>query len=124
SGRMKRYTVTIKASPPKLSEIYNALSNLEPSENVSVGYLAYTCHLFGDCIQISLQAPDSARIQKYVDEVIGKIPGVLRTTLCEIEKTQPFISYEEWQKYTAQNAVFLDWNEKHMVAQFSASGGK
>ena len=117
---MKRYTVTLKVYSPKLSEIYKALANLPPSEDVSIGYLAYTCHLFGDCIQISLQAPDDISIRKYVDEVIGKIPGVLRTTTCEIEKTNPFVSYEEWQKYISRNAVMVDWDEQHMVAQFSA----
>ncbi|MBI5779032.1 MAG: hypothetical protein HZA49_06210 [Planctomycetes bacterium] len=116
--QMKRYTVTIKAFSPKLSEIYGVLVNLPPADNVSLGYLAYTCHLFGDCIQISLQAPDDTGMQKYVDEVVGKIPGVLRTTLCEIERTHPFVSYEEWQKYISKNSVLVDWDEQHMVAQF------
>jgi hypothetical protein len=118
AGQMKRYTVTIKAYSPRLNEIYSALVNLTPLNDVSIGYLAYTCHLFGDCIQLSLQAPDGARIQKYVDDVISKIPGVLRTTLCEIERTYPFVSYEEWQKYISRNAVMVDWDEQHMVAQF------
>jgi len=118
AAAMKRYTVTIKAFSPKLSEIYGALANQPPSGNVSIGYLAYTCHLFGDCIQISLQAPDSAGIQKYIDEVISKIPGVLRTTVCEIEKTHPFVSYEEWQKYISKNSMLVDWDEHHMVTQF------
>ncbi|MBI5779021.1 MAG: hypothetical protein HZA49_06155 [Planctomycetes bacterium] len=122
AGKMKRYTVTIKAYSPKLGEIYSALANLAPSDDVSVGYLAYTCHLFGDCIQISLQAPDSVRIQKCIDEVISKIPGVLRTTLCEIERTHPFVAYEEWQKYISRNAVLVDWDDRHMVAQFSTYG--
>jgi len=123
AGQMKRYTITLKAYSPKLSEIYGALVNLPPVNDVSIGYLAYTCHLFGDCIQISLQASNGAGIQKYVDEVIGKVPGVLRTTLCEIEKTHPFVSYEEWQKYISANAVLVDWDDKHMMAQFSAPGG-
>ena len=118
AGTMKRYTVTIKAFSPKLNEIYGALANLPPSGDVSIGYLAYTCHLFGDCIQISLQVSDGTGIQKYVDEVISKVPGILRTTLCEIEKTHPFVSYEEWQKYISRNAVMVDWDEQHMVAQF------
>ena len=122
AGQMKRYTVTLKAYSPKLSEIYSALTNLPPVDEVSIGYLAYTCHLFGDCIQVSLQASDGTRIQKYVDSVISKIPGVLRTTLCEIEKTHPFVFYEEWQKYISRNAVLVDWDDRHMVSQFSTYG--
>jgi len=118
AGQMKRYTVTLKAFSPRLNEIYSALANLPPADEVSIGYLAYTCHLFGDCIQISLQAPDDTRMQKYIDEVISKIPGVLRTTLCEIERTHPFVSYGEWQKYISKNSVLVDWDEQHMVAQF------
>jgi len=119
AGQMKRYTVTIKAYSPKLSEIYNALADLPSSDEVSMGYLAYTCHLFGDCIQLSLQAPDETGVQKYVNEVISKVPGVLRTTLCEIEKTHPFVSYEEWQKYISKNVVLVNWDDRHMVSQFS-----
>ena len=154
AAQMKRYTVTLKAYSPKLSEIYNALAKLPPAcavpltadarrqaggtadrpsdaesqrspdyfGEVSIGYLAYTCHLFGDCIQVSLQAPDGTRIQKYGDEIISKIPGVLRTTLCEIEKTHPFVSYGEWQKYISTNAVLVDWDDRHMMAQFSTYG--
>ena len=134
AAQMKRYTVTVKAYSPKLSEIYKALATLTPLDaesqrspdyfgDVSIGYLAYTCHLFGDCIQISLQAPDGTKIQKYVDEAISKVPGVLRTTLCEIEKTHPFVSYDEWQKYISRNAVLVDWDDRHMVSQFSAVSG-
>ena len=68
-----------------------------------------------------MQAPDGTRIQKYVDEVISKIPGVLRTTICEIERTHHFVSYEEWQKYISANAVLVDWDDKHMMAQFSGN---
>ncbi|MEW6026834.1 MAG: hypothetical protein AB1599_06045 [Planctomycetota bacterium] len=133
AGQMKRYTVTLKTYPPRLAEIYNTLAELSPqhhnganlahqggmpSDEVSVGYLAYTCHLFGDCIQLSLQAPNDIKIHKYVDEVIGKIPGVLRTTICEIEKTHPFVSYDEWQNYISRNAVMVNWDEQYMVAQF------
>jgi len=123
AGQMKRYTVTLKAFSPRLNEIYNTLVNLSPSDGVSIGYLAYTCHLFGDCIQISLQAPDGTGMQKYVDGVISKVPGVLRTTLCEIERTHPFVSYEQWQKYISRNAVLVDWDDRHMVSQFSAVSG-
>jgi hypothetical protein len=123
AGQMKRYTVTLKVYSPKLSEIYKALATLMSSDKVSIGYLAYTCHLFGDCIQISLQASDGTRIQKYVDSVISKIPGVLRTTLCEIERTHPFVSYDDWQKYISRNAVLVDWDDRYMVSQFSAISG-
>lgn len=118
--RQKRYTVAIKAYSPRLSEVYSALANLANSEIVTITYLAYTCHLFSDCIQLSLQASNETDIPKYVNEVINNIPGVLKTTICEIEKTHPFISYEEWQKYIAQNAILVDWNEQNMVAQFQA----
>jgi hypothetical protein len=118
--RQKRYTVTVKAYPPRLSEIYSALANLAHSETVAITYLAYTCHLFGDCIQLSLQAADETDIPKYVSQVIDNIPGVLKTTACAIEKTHPFTSYEEWQKYISQNAILVDWNEQNMVAQFQA----
>ncbi|MFH1231463.1 MAG: hypothetical protein V1709_08215 [Planctomycetota bacterium] len=116
--QMKRYTVTLKAYSSKLNEIYNALTILKPSEDVKMSYLAYTCHLFGDCIQVSLQAIEGVDIQKYVNEAINRIPGVLRSTIYEIEKTYPFISYEEWQRYTSQNTVLMEWDEKNMVEQF------
>ncbi|MBI4712828.1 MAG: hypothetical protein HY762_05975 [Planctomycetes bacterium] len=123
---MKRYTVTIKAYSPRLDEIYEQIANLPPAPacatadrpGITLGYLAYTFHLFGDSIQISLSGPDEASIKKYAQEVINNIPGVLGTTICEIEKTHPFISYQEWREYTGRLSTLMDWDEQHMVAQF------
>ncbi len=115
---MKRYTVTVKAFSPRLGEVYDALSRLDLPSEFKMAYLAYTCHLFGDCLQFSLLTTNEKMLNKYIDEVINKIPGVLRTTVCGIEKTHPFISHERWQSYASRHPIPVVWDEKHMVAQF------
>lgn len=115
---MKRYTITIKAYPPRLGEVYKHLTELKSTPDIKPGYVAYTFHLFGDCLQVSLSAKEEPSVQRYVNETISSLPGILRTTVCEIEKTHPFVSYKEWQQYTVQHTVLMEWDEQCMVEQF------
>lgn len=95
TDQVKRYTITLKVFPSRLSEVYKRLANLELPGGMKMVYFAYTFHLFGDAIQFSLLVEDGAILQKYVKDVINNIPGVLQSTVCEIERTHHFISHEE-----------------------------
>jgi hypothetical protein len=118
ASQMKRYTVTVKSFPPRLSEIYEKISQLVFPDGIKITYLAYTFHLFGDCLQFSLLADEEKTLQKYVNDIISNIPGILRTTVCEIEKNFPFISFEDWQNYSSQNPLLAAWDQENMIAQF------
>jgi len=115
---MTRYTVTVKTYSPRLSEVYGGLLALRPPEGIILTYLAYTCHLFGDCIQFSLLTKDANVLEKYINEHINHIPGILRTTVCEIEKTSPFISWDEWQEYITRSSTLVEYDAQHMIDQF------
>jgi hypothetical protein len=117
--RVKRYTVTVAAFLPRLAEIYERISQLTYPDGIFITYLANTCHSYGDCLQFSLLAENEGDLRKFISQVVDKIPGVLRTTLCEVEKNKPFISYEQWQKYASSRPFLEGWDEKHMVAQFN-----
>jgi len=116
---MKRFAITVAAFVPRLAEIHNKISKLNYPEGIFVTYLAYTCHTYGDCLQFSLLAKNETELKKFISEVVDKIPGVLRTTVCELEKNQPFITYEVWQKYASRSPFGENWGERDMIAQFS-----
>lgn len=96
TDQVKRYTITLKVFPSRLSEVYERLAKMELHGGMKMVYFAYTFHLFGDAMQFSLLSEDGAILQKYVKDVIDNIPGVLQSTVCEIERTHHFISHEEW----------------------------
>jgi len=118
ASEMTRYTVTVKTYSPRLSEVYDCLLALNPPEGIILTYLAYTCHLFGDCIQFSLLAKDVSALERYIHGYVNTIPGVLRTTVCEIEKTHPFISWNEWDEYITQSSTLVEYDAQYMVNQF------
>jgi hypothetical protein len=117
--QMKRYVLALKIFPNRLSGVYEKLSIPNHPEWIKQSYLAYTLHLFNDSIQLSLlsERPD-AELRNYISTAIDKIPGILKSTVFEIEKTHPFISYEEWQDYASQHPTVVEWNGKNMIAQY------
>lgn len=119
---MKRYIITLKIFPSRLDEVYEKILNPNYPEWIKPIYLAYTFHLFNDCIQFSLLSEkEDAELRKYINEVIDKIPGVLKSTVFEIEKTHPFISYKEWQEYASQHPFLIGSDEENMIAHFNES---
>ena len=119
---MKRYIITLKIFPKRLEDVYEKISSQEYPVWIKLVYKAYTFHLFNDCIQFSvLSKNNDAELRKFVNDIVDKIPGVLKSTVFEIEKTHPFISYKEWETYASQHTFSIDWDERNMIAQFHAS---
>ena len=117
--RMKRYIITLKIFPGRLDEVYKTVSETDLPEWIKRIYVAYTFHLFNDCIQFSvLSDKEDIEFRKYINNAIDRIPGVLKSTVFEIEKTYPFITYEEWQEYASRYPFTVDWDEKNMIDQF------
>jgi hypothetical protein len=117
---LTRCTVTLKVFPSRLEDVYESLPRTDPPPGIMMAYLAYTCHLYGDCLQFSVLADDEPRMKKYLDEKVRTLPGVLQMTVNLIEKTRPLISYEEWQDYSTQHSLVTSWDEAHMIQQFSS----
>jgi hypothetical protein len=120
--QMKRYIITLKIFPNRLNEVYEKISTQKYPGWIKLVYKAYTFHLLNDCLQFSvLSENDDAELRKFVNDIIDKTPGVLKSTVFEIEKTHPFIAYEEWQAYASQHTFSLDWDERNMIAHFHDS---
>jgi hypothetical protein len=119
---MKRYIITLKIFPGRLDEVYAKISNPDFPEWIKLIYVSYTFHLFNDCIQVSLLSEkEDVELRKYINDTIDKIPGVLKSTVFEIEKTHPFISYKEWQEYASHHPFLVDSDERDMIAHFNES---
>ena len=115
---MKRFAITVAAFVPRLAEIYDKISKLNYPQGILITYLAYTCHTYGDCLQFSLLAKTETELKNFISMVIDKIPGILRTTVCELEKNHPFITHEVWQKYASRSPFLENGDERDMIAQF------
>ncbi len=115
---MSRYAITVRTSPPKLEETYESLSRPDVPPGILMAYLAFTCHLYGDCLQFSILAEDEESLNRYLDESIRALPGVLHLTVSLIERTKPLVSYDEWSEYSAMHP---SWDAAHMINQFGSA---
>lgn len=112
---MSRYAITVRASPPELENIYVSLSRPDLQPGVLMAYLALTCHLYGDCLQFSMITGNEESLNRYLDESVRTLPGVLHLTVSHIERTKPLVSYDEWSEYSATHP---SWDPAHMISQF------
>jgi len=115
---MNRFTITLKVFPKNLKDVYQNIVTAALPDDLKMAYIAYTCHLFGDCIQFSILAEKEETLNKYLTDVVNKIPGVLNTTVNLIERTWPLVSYDEWRQYSSQHGIVQSWDEALMVNQF------
>ncbi|MEE8605110.1 MAG: hypothetical protein V3S65_07030 [Candidatus Aminicenantaceae bacterium] len=115
---MKRFTITLKVFPKKLKDVYQNIANATLPESLKMAYIAYTFHLFGDSIQFSILADSEEALNKYLAEVVNKLPGVVKTTINEIERTRPLVSYDEWKQYSSNHGIVPAWDEELMINQF------
>ncbi|UCE41190.1 MAG: hypothetical protein JSV17_17450 [Candidatus Aminicenantes bacterium] len=115
---MKRFTITLKVFPKKLKDVYQNIKNAVLPEGLIMAYIAYTFHLFGDSIQFSILADSEEELNRYLAEMVNKLPGVVKTTVNEIERTRPLVSYDEWRQYSSNHAIVPSWDEELMINQF------
>jgi translation elongation factor EF-1beta len=115
---MKRYAITMKVFPENLKDVYQNIASSSLPDGLKMAYIAYTFHLFGDCIQFSILAEKEETLNKYLTEVVDKIPGVLSTTVNLIERTRPLVSYDEWKQYSSEYGIVSSWDEALMIEQF------
>ncbi|MBI5359400.1 MAG: hypothetical protein HZA48_02330 [Planctomycetes bacterium] len=115
---MKRYVITMKLFPSQLKNIYETLAASDFPAGVQKSYLAYTFHLFGDCLLLSVLAEHESQVMKDASEMLMKIPGVLSVHVNPIEKTHPLVSYEDWKTYATKYGIVQKWNHENMLQQF------
>ncbi len=115
---MKRFAITMKVFPKNLKDVYRDIATAALPDGLKMAYIAYTFHLFGDCIQFSILAEKEETLNKYLTEVVNKMPGVLSTTVNLIERTRPLVSYDEWKQYSSEYGIIPSWDEALMIKQF------
>jgi hypothetical protein len=117
---MRRYAITARVFPAHLVGVYESLSRPALPAGLLMAYVAYTFHLFGDCLQFSVLAQDEAALEGHLAEKVKTLPGVLQTTVNLIEKTKPLVSHEEWREYSRRHSLVPSWNERDMIKQFAS----
>lgn len=116
---MKRFTITLKVFPKKLKDVYHSVASATLPDGLKMAYIAYTFHLFGDSIQFSILADSDEILDRYIAQEINKLPGVLKVTVNEIERTRPLVSYEKWKEYASGHGLVPAWDDELMINQFN-----
>ncbi len=115
---MKRFSITLQVFTKNLKDVYQNIATSTLPDGLKLAYIAYTFHLFGDCIQFSILADNEDELNKYLTEEVNKIPGVLNTTINLVEMTKPLVSYDEWKQYSSNHRIVPSWDEELMIKQF------
>jgi len=115
---MKRFSVSLKVFIKNLQAVYKNIATATLPHGLKLAYLAYTFHLFEDSIQFSILTENEPPLNDFLTNVLEKMPGVLKTTVNLIERTQPLISYDAWRKYASKHGLVPAWDEHSMIEQF------
>lgn len=115
---MKRYSITLKVFPARLEDVYQKIVNAALPEGLKMAYVAFTFHLFGDSLQFSILAESEEELNDFLIQSVNGLPGVLKTTVNEIERTRPLVSYEEWKLYSSNHGLVPTWDQELMINQF------
>ena len=73
-------------------------------------YYTFTFHSYNETLQYSLLSEDEESVKNFVSESIQNIEGIIKAEIHQAEKTKPFISYKEWQEYTAEGNNVPAWH--------------
>jgi len=95
---LRRFTVTIDALPRHVREIYERLSDLRPSDEIIITYIAQTYHSFDASILVSVLARSRNHMEAFVKQYIDPLQGVEGTEITYISKTLRLVSPEQWLK--------------------------
>jgi DNA-binding Lrp family transcriptional regulator len=95
----QRFIVNIRAYPNKVVDIYKSLIKLAPDPDAAPQYVAYTFHLQADNMMFSVAAKDKESAERFVEEKVKVLPGVIKTNVTRISKQERLASSEVWKDY-------------------------
>jgi hypothetical protein len=111
---MKRYVITAKVNPKYFTDVYKKLLNPNLPEGLKRVYYAFTFHSYDDNLQYSFLANNEESAQKYVNDSINTVKGIIIADMHQIERTKAFITYKEWVKYTSEEESITP-GQYHMI---------
>ena len=111
---LKRFVITAKVRPKYFTDVYKKLLNPNLPKGLKRVYYAFTFHSYDDNLQYSFWAENEEAAQRYVDENINTVKGIIIADLHQIERTKAFITYKEWVKYTSEEESITP-GQYHMI---------
>ena len=115
---MKHFVISAKVQPKHLRDVYVKLMNPILPPDVKRVYYAFTFQGQDENIQYALLSHEEGTVQKFVEEQMHNIEGIIKTEINLTEKTKPFISYSEWLEYSSQGKSIPGWY-RYMENHFS-----
>jgi len=99
SEAIKPFTITIDGETDQYRQMFEAISKIEPTEEIILTYLAYTFQSFDDDLVLSLLGKDIYIVDEFVIDNIRQIPGIFDSKTYAISKTKILTSFKKWRNY-------------------------
>jgi len=99
SQELKPFTITIDGETEHYRAMFEAISNIQPTNDVIVTYLAYTFQSFEDDLVLSLLGKDIYTVDDFVINNIRQIDGIFDSKTYAISKTKILTSFKNWRNY-------------------------
>ena len=96
SGEFSRYTVTLDVLPEYMNSVYEEISMLKPGRDIMVNYIAHTFQSFTASTMVSVLAVSRNHMEKWVEDCIKSLDGIMEAEITHISKTKRLVSHEEW----------------------------
>lgn len=90
-----RYLITVKTTSSAAERIYQLLSDLRPSSDISFTYLAFISNPPGDTLTLSSFAKSNEHLQRFIQQELSEIHGIVSLNVTPISKTKRLIPYSE-----------------------------
>lgn len=103
----KRYTLTIAAKPQEYANIYDKISNFQPSKDAILTYLAYTFQAIEQDILLSIIARDLSAVEKFSNSYVKPIKGIRNFKITCIFRTKRLVSHDEWEEYIKSYITYI-----------------
>jgi len=90
-----RFLLTIKVRASDANRVYESLSLLRPSSDITFTYLAFTSDHPCDTLNLSAFAKSSEHVLRFIQQELRAIPGILASNFTSISKSKRLLSYSD-----------------------------
>jgi len=103
-----RFLITITTRPADAMKVYNAVSAFRQTADLSMTYLALTCQRFCDTLTLSLFAKSADHVNRFVDQELKVVPGIVRSSITPMTKSKRLLPYSEMVRVLRSEVGELD----------------
>jgi hypothetical protein len=103
-----RFLITITTRPADAMRVYDAVSAFRQTSDLSMTYLALTCQRYCDTLTLSLFAKSNDHVNRFVDQELKAVPGIVRSSITPMTKSKRLLPYTEMVRVLRSEVGELD----------------